>query len=82
MIYIAIWNALVFLLYGVDKLMAKLKKRRIPEIWLIASAIMSGGFGAAAGMVVFHHKINKWEFYVIIGIALAITFGTILLTGK
>ena len=82
MIYIAIWNALVFLLYGVDKLMAKLKKRRIPEMWLIVTAIMSGGIGAAAGMMVFHHKINKWKFYVTTGIALAITFGAILLTEK
>ena len=75
MIYIATWNALVFLLYGFDKLMAVKGRRRVSEFTLVLTAVIAGGVGGAIGMIVFHHKISKWKFRIIIPLALIATVG-------
>lgn len=51
-----IWNAIVFLAYGVDKFKAKYNRWRISENALILSAFLMGGIGTAFGLVVFRHK--------------------------
>ncbi len=79
MIYIALWNVFVFLLYGFDKLMAKYRKKRISEFCLVLTAILAGGIGAASGMIVFHHKISKWLFRITVPLALTATVGIIVL---
>jgi uncharacterized membrane protein YsdA (DUF1294 family) len=58
-------NALVMLLYGADKLKAQRGMWRIPEKVLIGAAVF-GVFGAAAGMLVFHHKTRKLKFRIAI----------------
>ena len=68
----------MFLLYGFDKLMAKGRKKRVPEAWLIMTSVLAGGVGGAIGMIVFHHKISKWKFRIIIPLALIGTLGIIL----
>ncbi len=68
-IYI-IWNALVFMIYGVDKLKAKAKARRISESHLVGLAFLMGAFGAALGMLVFHHKTRKVKFTLLIPLAI------------
>ncbi len=73
MIYFAIWNILVFFLYGWDKLMAKRKGWRIPESCLLATAFIAGGIGAACGMTVFNHKTKKWLFRFMIPLSLLLT---------
>ena len=78
LIYIAVWNLLVFLLYGADKLVAIKGGRRVPEAWLIITSIIAGGVGGAIGMIVFHHKISKWKFRIIIPLALIGTIGIII----
>lgn len=60
--YIAVYNVVVLLIYGLDKLLAKLKTRRIPERLLLALALFCASFGALSGMVLFHHKISKPRF--------------------
>ena len=55
-------NAAVMLLYGLDKLKAQRGMWRIPERVLIGAAV----FGAAAGMLVFHHKTRKLKFRIAI----------------
>ena len=59
LIWLGSASALAFLLFGWDKLMAKLRRRRIPEAALLGCALMGGSAGAALGMAVFHHKTRK-----------------------
>ena len=61
-IVFAVWNIIVFAMYGLDKRKAKLKKPRISERTLITSALLMGGFGAFLGMRVFRHKTKHLEF--------------------
>ncbi len=62
LIYLAIYNVAVLLIYGADKLFAKVKTRRVPEKFLIFITLISGSYGALSGMVLFHHKISKPRF--------------------
>ena len=67
-----IWSAVTgtaaFIMFGIDKLHAVRKKRRIPELWLLISAFIGGGAGALLGMIVFRHKIRHAKFYVTVPI--------------
>ena len=58
------WNAIVMLIYGLDKLKAKKGAWRIPEKTLILMAALMGGVGAYAGMKVFHHKTKHKLFTI------------------
>ena len=77
----AVWNLVVFVIYGMDKRRAKKDKWRISEKTLILLALFFGGTGALIGMGVFHHKTLQKKFqigvpllallnYVIIGAAM------------
>ena len=61
-----IWNILVMLIYGVDKLLAKLQKRRISEAMLLSCAFLLGGLGAMFGMILFNHKTAKPKFRILV----------------
>ena len=64
LIYLEIVNLVAFLLMGIDKHRAKKGMRRIPEAALILSAVVGGGIGALAGMLLFRHKTRKPKFTV------------------
>ena len=67
MLYLyAIWNIIVFIIYGADKLKAKRGSRRIPEKNLLFCALLMGGVGAGLGMLFFHHKTQKVRFTVLV----------------
>ena len=57
-------SALTLFLFGWDKLMAKLGRRRIPEASLLFACLAGGAAGGLVGMYLFHHKIRKPKFYV------------------
>lgn len=57
-----IWNIIVMLVYGIDKIKARKGSRRISERALILCAFLFGGYGAMFGMVVFNHKTSKTKF--------------------
>ena len=59
---ILFFNIAVFLIFGYDKIMAKKKKTRIPEIVLLLLSLFFGGIGAMFGMLVFNHKTSKFLF--------------------
>lgn len=63
---IAVWNLIVFGLYGIDKWKAKRQKWRIPEAVLLGTACCCGAIGALAGMEIFRHKTRKWKFRILI----------------
>ena len=66
---VALWNIIVFFMYGIDKLKAKHSKWRISENALIFTALLLGGTGAALGMIVFNHKTSKTKFRILVPIA-------------
>lgn len=61
---IIIANILSFVTFGVDKLLAKLGRWRVPESVLLWTALLFGSAGALAGMVVFRHKTKKSKFTI------------------
>ncbi|MBO5364958.1 MAG: DUF1294 domain-containing protein [Clostridia bacterium] len=68
-----VWNLLVFLLYGLDKWKAKNNQWRIPEKILLTTSLLLGGFGAACGMLIFHHKVSKWSFRIGVPVGLLLS---------
>ena len=66
LIWLGILSILAFLLFGWDKLMAKLGRSRIPEAALLGVALFGGGTGSLLGMLLFRHKIRKAPFPVLI----------------
>ncbi len=51
-------NTAAFTAFGVDKLLAIRKKRRIPELTLLLLCFLFGSLGGLLGMVLFRHKTN------------------------
>lgn len=62
--YLAAVNILLCALMGMDKLLAKLQKRRIPEKALFAFAVLGGALGGTVGMYSFHHKTLHKSFAI------------------
>ena len=69
-ILLLIWNFIVFIMYGEDKLYSKTKAHRIKEKKLIISAFLLGSIGALLGMAIFNHKTTKRKFLVLIPLSL------------
>lgn len=61
---VAVMNVVAFVLMGVDKIKAKMDKRRIPEKVLFLFAILFGAIGGTIGMYSFRHKTKHWYFAV------------------
>jgi uncharacterized membrane protein YsdA (DUF1294 family) len=70
--YIYIWNIIVALIYGIDKLLAKGKKRRMSERFLLFTAFLLGAAGAMFGMVIFNHKTSKMKFRLLVPFYIAL----------
>ena len=66
------WNAVVFLLYALDKWAAVKRRRRLRERTLLCCAFFGGSAGALLGMVVCRHKIRKWRFVLGVPVCLVL----------
>ena len=64
LLYLALVNAVAFLLMLVDKIKAKKNLWRIKESTLILSAVLGGSIGALAGMYTFRHKTLHHKFTI------------------
>ena len=71
LLYLALVNAVAFLLMLVDKIKAKKNLWRIRESTLILSAVLGGSIGALAGMYTFRHKTLHRKFTIGIPLILA-----------
>ena len=71
---ILIWNIIVMIVYGIDKLRAKRGARRISELSLLLCAFLLGGLGAIFGMILFNHKTSKMKFRILVPISVVIEF--------
>ena len=60
--YLIALNIVTFLVYGIDKIKAKQKIRRIREASLLVLAVLGGSIGALLGMYVWHHKTMHKKF--------------------
>ncbi len=69
MIILFAWNLIVMLLFGLDKLFAKMHSRRISEFSLLLCTFLLGGMGALLGMVLFNHKTSKPKFRYLVPLA-------------
>ena len=74
---LAIWNVIVFLMYGLDKWCAQNDRWRISEKTLIGSAFFMGSLGAILGMRTFRHKTKKQMFKALIAMALLVNCGVL-----
>lgn len=75
LIWLGVLSVLAFALYGWDKAMAKLHRRRVPESALLGCALLGGAAGALLGMALFRHKIRKSAFRYGVPLMLAIQAG-------
>jgi uncharacterized membrane protein YsdA (DUF1294 family) len=68
-IFLIVLNAGSLILMGFDKLSAKAKSERVPEMWFFLISLAGGFIGVVLGMLVFHHKTSKRSFQLKIGVA-------------
>ena len=61
-------NVLAFLLYGIDKVKAKMHSWRIPENVLIIVAALGGSAGALLAMFLLRHKTQHKKFTICVPI--------------
>lgn len=71
-------NAVSFLLFAVDKMLAIKGMRRIPERVLILSALCFGGVGTLASMYTFHHKTKKTMFILLVPVLTVVQVGAMI----
>lgn len=62
--YILVINIWAFVLYGLDKRYARLRKKRISERRLLHFCVWGGGAGSLLGMLIFSHKTRDKKFNV------------------
>ena len=55
-------NLVTFAAFGLDKRLARLERRRIPESRLLGLSFATGLFGGWIGMRLFRHKTRKRSF--------------------
>ena len=63
--YLIIINIFLFILYGIDKLLAIKHKERISEFALLLISLCGGSIGGILGMITFHHKTKKMKFWIL-----------------
>lgn len=85
--YIAIINAITFIVYGIDKYKAyangkgvKNKKWRIPESSLLILAALGGSIGAWLGMMLFRHKTRHLKFSLGVPLIFILQFALLVYT--
>ena len=70
LITMAVWNCIVFCIYGYDKFSSIKGYERISEFTLLFLAFAYGGLGELLGMVVCNHKTANLKFKLLIPIAI------------
>ena len=58
-------NLLAFLMYGLDKYLARKKLYRVSEYSLLVLSFFGGSIGSILGMIIFHHKTKKISFWIL-----------------
>ena len=68
-------SLITLILYGVDKIKAKLGAWRISEKVLLSFSFFGGGLGGVIAMLLFRHKTRHWYFVAVnlLGLILQVT---------
>jgi uncharacterized membrane protein YsdA (DUF1294 family) len=75
LVWLLAWSLAAFVLYGLDKGLAKARGARVPEAILHLLAAVGGWAGAWLGMAVFRHKTNYRKHPLIWAILILSTAG-------
>ena len=75
--WLALANAVGFLLMGADKRKAVRGAWRIPERTLFIAALLGGTPGVIAGMRAFRHKTRHWQFRYGLPVLLALQLAVV-----
>ncbi len=70
--YLLIINSGTFLLFGIDKHLARKNKERIPESTLLLLSALGGAAGGLAAMYIFRHKTKKAKFFLVVPMLLVL----------
>ena len=70
--WLLVINVVSFAMFGIDKWKAKHRKYRIPEAWLMLSAVLGCSVGAVCGMDFFRHKTLHKKFKLGLPLILAV----------
>ena len=81
-LFLVVWNTIVFVVYIADKVKAMQKKWRVPENRLLMLSFCFGGVGAFAGMILARHKVNKKKFMILVPLSIIIQTAIIVLLIK
>jgi uncharacterized membrane protein YsdA (DUF1294 family) len=68
--YLASISGVTFGFYGYDKIQAKRKGGRVPELVLHGLAVLGGAAGGLAGQWLFQHKTRKPLFHIVLWLSL------------
>lgn len=61
-VFFILFNIITFVVFGIDKLLARSARQRISEKALICMAIAGGSVGAVFAQKLFRHKIQKFRY--------------------
>ena len=70
--WVAVMSIGAFLVYSLDKKLAKRDKRRVPERALLTWSILGGAPGGLLAMMAFRHKIRFPTFWLVQAASLAL----------
>lgn len=73
--WLTAWSVASFVVYGVDKGLAKARGPRVPELILNLLAVIGGSAGGWLGMLIFRHKSNFRRHPGIWAVLIASTIG-------
>jgi len=76
-VWLISWSVATFIVYGLDKGMAKARFLRAPEIVLHIAALVGGFAGGWLGMFIWWHKVRKPVFWVVLSICTVLHAGII-----
>ncbi|ANJ76494.1 hypothetical protein A9Y76_28305 (plasmid) [Ralstonia insidiosa] len=62
-------NSVAFVMFAVDKILARTRQRRIPEAYLHIITLAGGFVGSQIGRSLARHKTKKWSFDVVFATA-------------
>ncbi len=83
LLYLAVFSAVAFFWYALDKRRAIRGERRISESMLLGFSFLGGGVGGYLAMHLVRHKTRKVKFHIVnlIGIAWQMTLLILILLG-
>ncbi len=76
-VWLISWSIATFIVYGIDKGLAKADFLRAPEIVLHGAALAGGFAGGWLGMFVWWHKVRKTVFWVVLSLSTVLHAGII-----